>query len=236
MVDELHLEKFKKAVCTKLCRICKDPDPTFCCSIALGDPDRFVEIMKHIILYSSGTSIHLKELKSFSGFCRLFCNFYRDCPLKSAECEELDSITYCFGLYVAQDKNKLLSIADRAKIFGIYSGISIKEIGKSIPIKILPLDDMKKKRKKKMSRLLEAMRHAIKIKPTETRIKLRKKKKEAKKPKKVVTTSWFWNDNDSEWRTWLLTRLGNETDNRQLDNVAEHPTANDGLASSAAND
>jgi len=233
MVDELRLDKFKKAVCTKICKMCKDATPTFCCSIALADPDRFAEIMKHVVLYSSTNLIGLDGKRSFAGFCRLFCNFYRDCPMKSESCEAIDDATYCFGLYVAQDKGRELKLEDRVKIYSSYSGISIRDIGSSITIKMSPLDDMKKKRRKKLSRMLEVMKHTIKNTPAGKKSKLRKKEKA---PKKVVSTAWFWNDNDEEWRLWLLARLGNETDNRQLDNAVEHPPANDGLASHAAND
>jgi hypothetical protein len=154
--------------------------------------------------------------------------------MKSESCEALDDVVYCFGLYVAQDKGRELKIEDRAKIYSSYSGISIRDIGSSISIKISPMDDMRKKRRKKLARMLEVMKHVIKN-TSETKSKLRKKGK-AKPPKKVVTTSWFWNDNDEEWRTWLLTRLGNEADNRQLDNAVEHPPANDGLVGNAADD
>lgn len=231
MVDKLRLEKFKKSVCNKLCRICQNPTPTFCCSIAMADPDRFIEILKHMMIYGPKIFNESKTKKSFSAFGRVFCNFYRDCPMKSEDCELIDNVVYCFGLYCEQEPGRDLTTMERARIYALFSGISMKLIGNDIPIKMSPLEGMKKKKKKKVSRLFESIRHTLTNSPTEKKSKLRKKNE----PKKPTTTSWFWNDNDEEWGKWIRKILGHETDNRQLDNADGHTSANDGLVNNATN-
>lgn len=188
--DKIQLQKnFQKLICPK-CGLCKvdKPNPSFCLDIYVGNKNRFLDIMKFIMLLKKNEPESYKSLYSFESFCGLFCNSNPKCPRRTNECSDLLKPISCFIEFSSQ-RGAILDQKTHMNIWEVFSGIDTYRIGKKYSINPNLFKNFPKKLEKKVKGEVKKIKKSLsKSKVLYSYIE-----------KKKVTTKFFGSD-DNKWK------------------------------------
>lgn len=207
---EGYYKRFIEAICDT-CKICPNPTtPKFCSSLYEANRPRFMHhIIYKVCLLREANPKKLEQIKTFEGFCALFCK-PTACPkYDKKECKSnLSKRVSCYDVFLRQ-LNRHLKLNDTSTIFSSWSGIDLSLIGSNLKL----LDDLqylaKRKKKhtaKKIRKIMRKMHHGLSENFTD--------KNKTIKIKKKVSTLLFHNQDDDAWGEKLKEYL-NEDNNRQ---------------------
>ena len=200
-----HTE-FTQKICTK-CKLCTTENimPTWCIAMYEGSKDRFIKTLKYISALNITTPQAFKRIRSFAGFCGLFCNTKPTCAYSSHLCGELAQHVECFTMFMEQAQGVVISSKLKMRIYELYSGVDPKKIGVSYiaprkPLKLIP-KDQRRKINKEIERAKASIEPVMKNLYSPTRTK--------KKLKKEPVTTFFCNDDAMA----AILEAGDEADN-----------------------
>jgi hypothetical protein len=201
-------KNFVEAVC-KICGVCPNPIPGFCTNLYKANRPKFLHhIVYKICMLREVNPEILKQIRTFEGFCALFCRSSACSIYKREECESnLSKRASCYEAFLRQ-LNTYLAIKETSRIFSVWSGIDPLIIGSNLGLldAIQYLPKKKKKRvAKKIKKIMRSMYHG----QSENSGKKNKTKKQ-----KSISTLLFHNQDDAEWGKKLEEYL-NEDNNRQ---------------------
>ena len=210
-MDNWHQERqnfYKKAftenICVK-CTMCRPPiDPKFCLAQYAKDKEDFWKKMQYMIGLRFTNQKKFKDLFTYAGFCGTFCNSIIPCPRCSGPCQNISVQIACYESFIGQCGAKLAP-KTRMQIYASYSGIETFMVGRdeySIrvhdPLKLIKDKKDRKKVKKTVGKMRKKFGNSLKL--AGLYATTNHKKSKIIKRRKKVTTAFFCNDGDKEWK------------------------------------
>jgi len=122
-------KNFIDAVC-KICGICPNPKPGFCTNLFEANRPKFLHHVIYKVCMLRDTDLQiLRQLRTFEGFCALFCRPSACSIYDKAECgTSLSKRVSCYEIFLRQ-LNTALNIRETSRIFSVWSGIDPPLIG-----------------------------------------------------------------------------------------------------------
>jgi len=200
-----------------------------------SDTERFLTLLAYIIALKETDETSFNAMRTFEGFCGLFCNSRKLCPIRTVKCNYLSQPIKCFTSF-AEQSYRLVNAEVTTKIYELFSGIDTISIGKrfSLPDEKSLKRMLPKKERKRIRKLIKKARSSLKsLRNLNTNNYQRNdvscsnnhllKKKKIWKRKKPTTT--FFHNDDEEWSNKINSYLekkpeADETNNRQSTNTA----------------
>ena len=210
-------KSFIENIC-KICRICPGPEPKFCIGLYEANRPKFLH---HIIYKASllreANSKKFEQLRTFEGFCALFCN-KSSCPrYDKKECRyNLSKRVSCYEACLRQQSNTYLKMRETSRIYSTWSGIDPFLIGQQLKLS----DSLQHVSKKKKKHLAKKIRKTMKgvYRGHSANFDDKNKTKKVKR-QKIISTLLFHNQDNEEWGEKLKEYL-NEDNNRQQSKAA----------------
>lgn len=209
--DEIANKEFISTIC-KICGVCAREGtllPDFCRAFYETDSSQFINnIIHNICLLKESDLEKYKRLRTFEGFCALFCR-QEACPIFDRECgTTLSKRLSCYELFLRQSFTHP-SLEGISRIYNIWSGIDPPLIGESFKL-FSGLTHLPKKRRKQITKALRKIKR-VSVGGQEEHRSRKKHSRKKNKCKRSVNTLFFYNDS-IEWEEKLSSYL-DETNN-----------------------
>jgi len=201
-------KNFVEAVC-KVCGICPNPIPGFCTSLYKTNRPKFLHhIVYKICMLREVNPEIVEQIRTFEGFCALFCRSSACSIYKKGECESnLSKRVSCYEVFLRQ-LNTYPEIKETGRIFNVWSGIDPTLIGGHLKL-LDTIQDLPKKKKKRVAKKIKRIMRSMYHGQSENSGEKNKTKKH-----KSISTLLFHNQDNDEWGKKLEEYL-NEDYNRQ---------------------
>jgi len=158
----------------------------------------------------------LEQIRTFEGFCALFCRPSACSIYKKGECEtNLSKRASCYEIFLRQ-LNTYLEIKETSRIFSVWSGIDPLIIGGHLRL-LDTIQQLPKKKKKRVAKKIKKIMRSMYHGQSENSGKKNKTKKQ-----KSISTLLFHNQDNDEWKKRLEDYL-NEDNNRQQSKAGRAP-------------